>query len=119
MGGGTAVTAAVTSAALARGVECATSTVLQRLVMYVGGRVVAAVLVQAGEEREVRAGAVIMTTGGFVSNPAMLRQHVPILRTVRRFLCGGAWQATGSGHAVLEAVGAAFAFLVLSASPHS
>jgi predicted oxidoreductase len=110
VGGGTAVTAAVTAAALGRGVACATSTRVDRLLTQ-EDRVVGAVLATEAGEREMRAAAVIMATGGFVSNPSMLRRHAPGLRGVRRFLCGGAWQATGSGHRVLEAVGVAFTCL--------
>jgi predicted oxidoreductase len=110
VGGGAAVTAAVTSAALGRGVARMTSTRLDRLLTQDGG-VVGAVLATEAGERELGAAAVLMATGGFVSNPSMLRHHAPALRGVRRFLCGGAWQATGSGHRVLEAVGAAFTCL--------
>lgn len=105
--GGTAITAAVTAAALRLGVVCLTSTRLIGLLAESGG-VAGAVLVRDGAEREVRAGAVIMATGGFANNRAMLLERAPVLRGVRRFLCGGAPQATGSGHRVLQAVGADF-----------
>lgn len=59
-------------------------------------------------ETELHARAVIVATGGFASNRAMLLDRVPELAAIRRFLCGGAPQAVGLGHDLLTEAGATF-----------
>ena len=106
IGGGGAITKTVTQAALARGARLETST---SLVALDGKR--GAVLASGGSETCLRAGAVVMATGGFVNNHDLLRKHAPAVRSLRRFLSGGAPQANGAGHQLLEGLGADFAFL--------
>jgi fumarate reductase flavoprotein subunit len=108
-GGGGAITQAVTRAALARGARLATSTSVVDLIRE-GDAVAGAVLSRGGRDTPVRAGAVVLATGGFVNNQDMLRRYAPALRGLRRFLSGGAPQANGAGHQLLEALGADFAF---------
>jgi flavocytochrome c len=109
-GGGGAITRAVTEAALARGVKLVTSTSVVALIRE-GDAIGGAVLSHEGSDQAVRAGAVVMATGGFVNNHSLLRKYAPAVRSLRRFLSGGAPQANGAGHEVLEATGADFAFL--------
>ena len=61
-----------------------------------------------GGAYEVEARSVVVATGGFTADPAMVRAHGPRVRPGSRVLCGGAPQATGAGHRLLEAVGAGF-----------
>jgi predicted oxidoreductase len=64
------------------------------------------VVAEAGAE--VAARAVVVATGGFAGDPAMVRAHGPAVRRGGRLLCGGAPQATGDGHRLLAAAGATF-----------
>ncbi len=105
MGGGGAITRAVTAAALGLGAELRTGTTLAELTD--GG----AIVERSGSQERITARAVIMATGGFVNNPAMLCRHAPVLHGVRRFLCGGSHHALGTGHEVLERAGAQFTCL--------
>ncbi|MCU1479382.1 MAG: hypothetical protein JWQ19_168 [Subtercola sp.] len=57
---------------------------------------------------ELSTNAVIIATGGFVNNRGMLKQHSARLRSLPRFLTGGAQTALGSGHELLRQVGADF-----------
>jgi uncharacterized protein len=68
------------------------------------------VLAHNGRETHLQAGAVVMATGGFVNNHDLLRKYAPAVRPLRRFLSGGAPQANGTGHDVLEGISADFSF---------
>jgi predicted oxidoreductase len=57
---------------------------------------------------DVAATAVIVAAGGFSNDPAMLSEQLPPLSGDGRYLRGGAPQATGAGHRLLRAAGAAF-----------
>lgn len=53
--------------------------------------------------------AVILATGGFTSNPSILRTYWPSgLAPESRLLLGGAWRARGQGHELASSAGAAF-----------
>ena len=110
LGGGGAITRAVTSAALALGVRLETGRSLAALDVAEDG-LRGAILRRNRAEECIQPAAVIMATGGFVNNHDLLRMHASVLKGVRRFLSGGAEQANGVGHEVLKAVGADFAFL--------
>lgn len=71
-----------------------------------GGRVVGLVAEGPGGAAEYRGGAVLVASGGFNSNPRMVRQYAP--PRASRVLCGGGEGARGEGHALLERVGAQF-----------
>jgi predicted oxidoreductase len=57
---------------------------------------------------EVRAGAVIVATGGFAGVPEALARWAPAAAAHPSMLCGGGPGADGSGHTLLRAAGAAF-----------
>ncbi len=62
---------------------------------------------RTGKPRTFGARAVILATGGFQSNLALLREYWPdTLRFPDRILTGGGVNATGSGHAVAQKAGA-------------
>jgi predicted oxidoreductase len=76
------------------------------------GRVVGVVARGPGGERVViRAQAVIMATGGFAGNVEMVLRHSDALRGAERILIGGGVGATGSGHVLLEELGAGLGHL--------
>jgi predicted oxidoreductase len=103
VGGGMAIMDAVNARAAALGVECVLSARVTEL------RKEGQVVVEVGATgHTVRGRATVLATGGFTSNQAMLREHVPQLRQLRRFLCGGAPQAFGTGHELLASIGANF-----------
>jgi predicted oxidoreductase len=60
---------------------------------------------------EIRASSVIVCTGGFANDRAMLTRVAPGLFESPRVLCGGAPLATGRGHRLVEAAGGSFASL--------
>ena len=92
------------AAATAAGARTETDTLAERLVVE-GGRVAGVVARQYGEERVVRARrGVVLTTGGFVDDDAMLAQHAPQLVGLDKVSCGG---EDGSGIRMAQAVGAA------------
>lgn len=73
------------------------------------GRVVG--LVAQGPEgaaTEYRGEAVLVASGGFNSNPEMVRQYTPPVGNGVHILCGGGPGAQGGGHKMLERVGARF-----------
>ena len=73
-----------------------------------GGRA-AGVLAQGPEGPvEVRAGAVLIASGGFNNNLEMVRRHAGHLPPDTRILLGGGEGARGDGHAILERIGAQF-----------
>lgn len=74
-----------------------------------GGRVAGVGVGAAGVP--IRAGAVIMATGGYVADLSRVLAHAPALATLPRLLAGGAPTATGAGHDVLARVGASFRHL--------
>ncbi|MFC5500893.1 FAD-dependent oxidoreductase [Lysinimonas soli] len=59
----------------------------------------------------VRAAATVVATGGFVNNRERLERVSERLRSVPRWLQGGSATARGTGHELLEHVGAQFAHL--------
>ena len=76
-----------------------------------GGRVVGIRTVAAGRPGEIRAGAVVMATGGFAGDLAQVLGHIEPLRTVERLLVGGGVGALGKGHRILADHGAALTHL--------
>jgi predicted oxidoreductase len=66
---------------------------------------------EGGSPFTLRARAVVVATGGFCNNAEMLANLVPDPGPGSRLLCGGARQAVGRGHRLLEAVGAHFTCL--------
>jgi predicted oxidoreductase len=57
---------------------------------------------------DVRAGAVVVATGGFAGDPSALARWAPQTAAHPSLLCGGGPGADGSGHALLATAGAAF-----------
>lgn len=55
---------------------------------------------------KIRAGATVIASGGFVNNRGMLMRVSERLRAMPRLLLGGSHTARGSGHEMLERVGA-------------
>lgn len=107
-GGGAAMVGAIQTEALRLGVSIETGVALRELAEVDGEVVVGLEEAGAAPPTSRRVGAVILATGGFVSNVEMLRHHAPALVAARRVLSGGAARAQGSGHAVLESIGARF-----------
>ena len=73
------------------------------------GRVVGVVVrdLRAGDETELRAGAVVLATGGFQSNLDMVRQYWPQeFRFPARILVGSGHNSVGRGHELARRVGA-------------
>lgn len=58
--------------------------------------------------QEIRTSTVIVTTGGFVANPQMVREAASARWAGVRVLSGGAPTAVGQGHRMLSASGAIF-----------
>jgi 3-oxo-5alpha-steroid 4-dehydrogenase len=91
-------------AATGAGARTQTDTVAERLVVD-AGRVVGVVARRFGEQVTIRARkAVVLTSGGFVDDEDMLRQHAPQLVGHEKVSCGG---EDGSGIRMAQAVGAA------------
>lgn len=90
-------------AATAAGARTKTDTVAERLVVQ-DGRVVGVVARHFGEQVTIRSRSVVLTTGGFVDDDEMLRQHAPQLVGHDKVSCGG---EDGSGIRMAQAVGAA------------
>jgi len=63
--------------------------------------------VEAGSAT-VHANAVVMATGGFMNDAELLGRYGPAVGPGSRLLRGGAHQALGRGHRLLDAVGALF-----------
>jgi flavocytochrome c len=64
---------------------------------------------RTGETRSLRAPAVILATGGFQSNLALLREYWPKNLTFpERILIGSGVNSVGSGHTMAKQVGAVF-----------
>jgi len=79
-----------------------------------GGRVTGVVIrdMRTGTERELRAQAVVLATGGFQSNLDMVREFWPAeFRFPERILAGGGTNAVGYGHQLAQAVGGALAHM--------
>lgn len=94
----------LTEAAAAAGARTQTDTFAERLIVD-GNRVVGVVARHFGEPITIRAEhACVLTTGGFVDDDAMLRQHAPQLVGHDKVSCGG---EDGSGIRMAQAVGAA------------
>src|SRR5439155_3615149 len=74
-----------------------------------GGRVVGLVAEAAdGVTFEYRATAVLIASGGFNNNLEMVRRFASAVPQGGRILLGGGRGALGSGHQILERVGAEF-----------
>jgi predicted oxidoreductase len=76
-----------------------------------GGRVVGIRTLAGGRRSEVRAGAVVMATGGFAGDLARVLEYAEPFRTVDRLLVGGGAGALGLGHRILADHGAALTHL--------
>jgi 3-oxo-5alpha-steroid 4-dehydrogenase len=91
-------------AATAAGARTQTDTVAERLVVE-DGRVVGVVARTFGEQTVIRASrGVVLTSGGFIDDDDMVRQHAPQLVGHDKVSCGG---EDGSGIRMAQAVGAA------------
>lgn len=92
------------AAATAAGARTQVDTVAERLILD-GDRVAGVAARQYGEQVVVNARrSVVLTTGGFVDDEAMLAQHAPQLAGLDKVSCGG---EDGSGIRMAQAVGAA------------
>lgn len=100
---GRTVVETLAAAAQELGVEALLETGVRRLLVE-HGRVVGAVVRRDGADEEVRADAVVLATGGFVDNTAMVAEHVPLL-VGHGALSNGT--DDGSGIVVAAAIGAA------------
>jgi flavocytochrome c len=82
-----------------------------RALLTDGGAVRGVEVADEGGLETRRALAVIVCTGGFVNDHAMMLESAPHLRALPRLLCGGSPTAVGAGHRLLADVGAAFTCL--------
>jgi uncharacterized protein len=90
------------------GITFAWNTRVERLLMA-GRRIVGAAMtnVRTDARSEVRAAAVVLATGGFQSNLAMVRESWPRdLRLPERLLIGSGINSLGSGHLIARVAGA-------------
>ena len=106
-GGGAGFMATMFQALEGLPVELRCSSPVTRIVME-DGRAVGVEVESAGRRQEIRAPAVLVATGGFAGSPEMVRRYGPQVGAAGKLLCGGALVSTGSGHQLLEAVGAQF-----------
>lgn len=72
-----------------------------------GGRVRATDVQTQDGLRTFEAGAVVVATGGFTGSDEALRHHLPSRYRGIRVLSGGAPGATGTGHRMMQEIGAA------------
>ena len=107
-GGGPAVIGALLARCRSLGVAIRTSSPATRI-LCADGRAQGVEVQAGGRPRHILARATVVSTGGFTSNRRMLQQHVPVLASMTRFLCGGGPAARGAGHAMLRGADAAFA----------
>jgi predicted oxidoreductase len=106
-GGGAAVMATLHRTATALPIEWSLSTAVVELATSAGA--VTGVVVESQEgRREIGAKCVLVATGGFANNKRMLQEFGPAVPGPSRLLLGGAEQARGSGHGLLEDVEAEF-----------
>ena len=92
-------------AARTAGAKEAVDTLAERLIVDAHGRVVGVLARQYGEPRTYLArSGVVLTTGGFVDDDAMLAAHAPQLLGKDKISCGN---EDGSGIRMAQAVGAA------------
>lgn len=73
-----------------------------------GGRVVGATAQGPSGPEEFAASAVVVASGGFANDLAMVREHATGASAADRILLGGGVGARGEGHRALAAVGAQF-----------
>jgi predicted oxidoreductase len=103
---------AVVDAAVARarqlGVRTEVGAVADRLILD-ADRVAGVRATIRGVRLEVRAGAVIVCTGGFAGNHDLVMELAPRLRSVRRVLSGSGPTARGGGRSLLDCVDAQYA----------
>lgn len=76
------------SDALSNGVRIVVGTKAENLIIK-GGRISGAVLLRQGKQYEVRAGAVLLATGGFLRNKTMVIRSRPILEQAIRICAPG------------------------------
>jgi 3-oxo-5alpha-steroid 4-dehydrogenase len=95
----------LSSTASGLGVHAAFDTKVERLVTEDDGRVVGVVVRRYGEEQTIRARrGVVLASGGFANNPAMVRQYAPALE---RHLALGTDGDDGTSIRLGQGVGAA------------
>jgi uncharacterized protein len=104
-GGGSAVMAALHRTAAALPIDWSFSTTAVEL-MTSSDRVDGVVAESDCGRQTIRAAAVLLATGGFANSKEMLAAFGPVPTGESRLLRGGAEQAIGIGHRLLEAVGA-------------
>jgi 3-oxosteroid 1-dehydrogenase len=80
---------------------------LQSLVTDETGAVVGAVAEQGGETVRIKAGAVLLGTGGFDHNPQMMRENIPS----NVYITNASAMNTGDGHRAAQRVGARLALM--------
>jgi predicted oxidoreductase len=107
-GGGRAVTAALEEAVRTADAVAWRLGSQVREVLRTGGRVTGVVVEEAGVLDEITATSVLIATGGFNNNPAMVREHATAATHAGRLLCGGGLGARGAGHGILACLGARF-----------
>lgn len=104
-GGGSAVMAALHQTAAALPIDWSFSTTAVEL-MTSGETVNGVVAESDGRRRTIYAADVLLATGGFANSKEMLAEFGPAPVGASRLLRGGAEQAVGTGHRLLETVGA-------------
>jgi predicted oxidoreductase len=106
-GGGGAIMAALMKVARSLPIEFSLLSEAVELTSS-GGAISGAVLESGSRRREIAARSVVVASGGFANSTQMLARFGPTVGEGGRLLRGGAEQATGRGHELLEAVGAQF-----------
>jgi tricarballylate dehydrogenase len=98
VGGGRAIVEKLSDAAKSAGVKILYQTAVTRLVMAEGQRVVG-VEIQSGDGATTKyeAGAVVLATGGFQGNPAMMRTHFGTLADAIKLISPGTRFNSGDG----------------------
>jgi tricarballylate dehydrogenase len=107
VGGGSAIVAALENAARAAGVEIRYEVAAERLIVGADGAIEGlAVRSPAGAPEQIAARAVVLASGGFAGNGAMLAQHIgPGAESLRRISPGTRFN-TGDGIRMAMDVGA-------------
>lgn len=106
-GGGRAVVDALVARCRRLGVVFGVSMLVTEILCK-EGRCYGVAASASGRRIRLPAKAVIICSGGFTNNHAMLLAHAPALTSMSRFLCGGSATSRGSGHTMLQRIGSSF-----------
>jgi len=110
-GWGRGIVEALTSRATSLGVRIEVGVDVHQVVVHDGVAAGIRATSAEGEELQFDARAVVVCTGGFASNHALVREVAPNLGGLPRLLSGGAPGALGHGHRLLCRAGAQFTCL--------